>query len=143
MHDHFVTVIPLKNRFFYLVWIKALKTLKKLFLMVINGEGRYKTVKDGAGQCGTVRDGWGGGDGQGRSGTIVSRWWTEYHHGSRCPENGNGTVNQNFYWNNFQTKIGFVIFCMGKNSHPKFLIIYLERWMDIKIKILLQLCIKP
>jgi hypothetical protein len=26
--------------------IKALKTVKKLFSMVINGEGRHKTVKD-------------------------------------------------------------------------------------------------
>ena len=45
------------NLFFYLIWIKALKTVKKLFLVVINGEGRYKTVWDGERRWETVRDG--------------------------------------------------------------------------------------
>ena len=30
--------------------------------------------------------------GEGRWGIGVSRWWTEHHHGSRWPENGNGAV---------------------------------------------------
>jgi len=56
---------------------------------MINGQGWSETVRNGEGRSETVRD---GGDGQGRSGTMVSRWWTERQHGSRWPENGNGTV---------------------------------------------------
>jgi len=67
-----------------------------LKLTVGNGQERSGTVGNGGERWRTMRDG------QVRLGTIVSRWWTECHHGSRWPENSNGTVtvtgqNHNFY----------------------------------------------
>jgi hypothetical protein len=47
---------------------------------VRNGQKRWRTVRNGLERWGTM--------------TIVSWWWTECHHGTRWPENGNGTVNE-------------------------------------------------
>ena len=58
-------------------WRNDFGYIKKKFAR--DGQERRGTARNGEGRPGTARNG------EGRLGT-------EFHHGSRCPENGNGTV---------------------------------------------------
>ncbi len=75
--------------------------------MVLSHDKRCRTVENG----------------EGRWGTIVSRWWTECHHGSRWPESGNGTVDF-FLCNLTKSEISLRSFVdlwkiLSKNIFPK------------------------